>query len=295
MHKGKMKTTFCLTFSILILGMLMSCNKNICDASGYYYPFTLYEKRPVITLTVDSTEINLLIDTGSHISYVFRSGLKKIVNEECIRKMNGDYDITHPITITTDFYLGYLKKKPVTFFYSPSVKEIRGIDGILGIDALVNCDYLIINYRKKQFLMIDTEPKCRYWCRTSPCEACFELPIIIENIEITAKLDTGNDANHIYVQLTKYPKKYREKTLLQSTLYNSGIYAFRRIYVLDYTFPGMNHTLRAPFHDMHAYVKELFPQTAGKDLADCLLGYPFFKKNIVCLDFKNRRIGIMKK
>ena len=289
-----MKKIVCLTFSILLTVMLLSCTRDIQGVSGCCYPFTLYEGSPVITLTVNGTEEKMLVDTGSHISYVFRSGMKKFINEEFIKKMNGDYDIARPMTFSTDSYPGYLKKTPLTFSYRPSVKEMRGIDGILGIDALCNCDYLIIDYKKKQFLMVDTEPECKYWCMAVADETCFDLPVTIGDTQITAKFDTGSNTNDIYVSLNSYPRKYHERLLLQSTLYNSDMYAYVRIYKMDYTFPCTDHIFRTSFYDMHLYADELYPPSAGKNRPSCLLGYPFFKKNVVCLDFKNRRIGIMK-
>jgi hypothetical protein len=290
-----MKNIVCPILLILLSLMLLSCTKDIRTASGCYYPFTLYEGSPVITLTVNGAEVDRQVDTGCHISYIFRSGLKKIISGEFIKKMNGEFNLAFPMTFTTNSYLGYLEKTPVTFFYGPSVKEIRGIDGILGIDALCNCDYLVIDYTKKQFSMIDTEPECSYWCRVVPDETCFELPVTIENTKITAKLDTGSNTNDIYAQLSAYPRKYHEKLLLQSTLYNSGMYIYTRIYELNYTFSDTGHIFKASFHDMHLYTYELYPPSEGKDHPGCLLGYPFFKKNVVCLDFKNRRIGIIKK
>lgn len=196
------------------------------------------------------------------------------------------------MTFITDFYLGYLKNKPVTFFYNPSVKKIRGIDGVLGMDALGNCGYLVIDYKKKQFLMIDKEPECRYWITAESDDGCFRMPIIIGNTRIIATLDTGSDANNIYVNLRTYPRKYREKIILMSTLRNAGVYVYERIYELKYTLSDTDCISRSPFVDMHAYTDELFSSSAGKDRPECLLGYPFFKNNFVCLDFKNRRIGL---
>jgi len=147
-----MKPVVCLFISLALTVLLTACTRNMLDVSGCYYPFELYEERPVIALTANCMKMILLVDTGSHVSYIFRSGLKKIVSPDLVKKADGNYDIGHPMTITTDFYPGYLKKTPVTFVYSPSVKETPGIDGILGIDALVNCDYLVINYKKNRYV-----------------------------------------------------------------------------------------------------------------------------------------------
>ncbi|HAH61402.1 MAG TPA: hypothetical protein DCL73_04825 [Treponema sp.] len=271
--------------SILLSAQLMSCTENISDVSGCYYPFRLYDGSPVITLAENGTKLRLQVDTGSSISYIFRSGLKK---------MDGEYDAARPMTLPTDFYLGYQKNKPVTFFYNPAVRKIRGTDGILGMDALSSCDYLVIEYRKKQFLMTDKEPECRYWITAESDEGCFKVPVIIENIRISATLDTGSDANNIYVPLRTYPRKYREKTILLFTQDNSGIYVYERIYEMKYTLPDSDYISAASFSDMHAYADKLFPPAAGQERPECLLGYPFFKNNFVCLDFKNGRIGIIK-
>jgi hypothetical protein len=125
-------------------------------------------------------------------------------------------------------------------------------------------------------------------------ETCFDLPVTIGDTKVTARLDTGSNLNDIYVQLSEYPEKYHEKLLIQSSLYNSDLYTYVRIYKMNYTFPGTKHIFRTSLYDMHLYADELYPPSAVKNRPSCLLRYPFFKKNAVCLDFKNRRIGIMK-
>lgn len=70
--------------SIFLSIQLMSCDENISDVSGSYYQFRLYDGCPVITLTENGAELRLMVDTGSRISYIFRSGLKKIGSERLI-------------------------------------------------------------------------------------------------------------------------------------------------------------------------------------------------------------------
>lgn len=49
-----------------------------------------------------------------------------------------------------------------------------------------------------------------------------------------------------------------------------------------------------PFQDLTAYGEKLFPLdiTTTEKSFDCLLGYEFFKKYTVCLDLKNRKVGL---
>lgn len=292
-----------------------------CLETDNTIPFTLdypdSEEKPVIKLIINNTEYFFMCDTGSSFCVLSKNGVQKLFgtldafyndtlpsyvqykmskdidlskkNKKQLIKMFDTDILTGKISVSKEFSINKANKqiKWELVLQTKNLNPDTKVDGILGQSFFKQFKNITFDYKEKKIIFDDKKICEKDISMEIDVFGIYRIPFIMDGKQEYGWIDTGN--NHFVVRndIDKEQVLLSDDEMLKLAYNTKGKKTLSKVFTVKEIQIG-----KVIFNNIEAVnASNIFVKTNSfaRNILSVMnsLGYPFFKDNIIQLDFEN--------